>query len=821
MRYRAFFSYSRDDDRVADWLHARLDGYRVPPLLLGQSGAHGAIPAKLHPIFRDRTDMPGGDVLGDRITAALAESESLIVLCSRSAAASRWVAQECDVFIASGRARHIYPVIAPNLPQSADVESDFFPPPLRGRGLLAADLREIKLPTDKVIGDGRRIGVLKLIAGLLGVDLDDLVEREARRARKRFLNAVGLAGTSVIALVAAGGLVVNLTWRPALNANGWLELRQGPKQLSIYNMIGLGPRVELPIDANALDKLNGKLEQVRDEANMGFWPSRRDGIRTWGFEIADLLEPDARRAWLVRIGALSEEDLLSRGLAGLPVPFGPDASLRETERAVLAQSQSVAPVLWQREWRFPPVAPCGIGGPPEYAEYIQLLLDESEDVTLRRLRGLTAVASLSSEINGDVLIRLLTLYGHVNETWRSAYTSWIGDPTEPLNAARVALRFKERPTLAEARALADITRTLRRRSASLGVPPLTEPQRHWLRDSLNRCGGWTSPVLASIAEADDIVRLRAWTRTRIQADQGRIALQQLAADAKLQPQDIRFVLDTYGFGRDPQGTYVALVSAGEWLRAIAALQGLPPNLADELLAFAKREIDIKQLDRADRALVILALAMRKLGESRNHDFTVLLERRFAASSSPIRPASEFELAGLAELNGTNVAVLRARWEDVRSHEPPSIAPKNRLGSGTSLEEAMALARLVAGAIASGDQTVARPESGWFESTYADALDAGFDPKNLCALAEAEARARPTFSADAYRAMLMRNRPNAHARLAAVHVHAARIASAAAPDAEIQAVRALYATEIEPDIKHDLADLLLLTSPIGTPCLPRP
>lgn len=103
MRYRAFFSYSRDDDRVADWLHARLDGYRVPPLFIGQSGAHGAIPAKLHPIFRDRTDMLVGDVLDDRITAALAESESLIVLCSRSAASSPWVAQECATFIASGQ----------------------------------------------------------------------------------------------------------------------------------------------------------------------------------------------------------------------------------------------------------------------------------------------------------------------------------------------------------------------------------------------------------------------------------------------------------------------------------------------------------------------------------------------------------------------------------------------------------------------------------------------------------------------------------------------------------------------------------------------
>ncbi len=238
--------------------------------------------------------------MDDRIAAALAESESLVVLCSPSAAASRWVAQECNAFIELGRADRIFPVIAQNLPQSADLESDFFPPPLRGRGLLAADLRQIKVPTGKIIGDGRRFGVLKLIAGLLGIDLDKLIARERVRARKRFWTIIGVVGFSVIALIGAGGLAVSQTWRSALNVNQRIELRQGPKQLNIYNMVGFEPKVELRLKVDELDELNGKLQQVRDEAVIGFWRPLRGGIRAWGFEIGDLLKPDARQIWLVR-----------------------------------------------------------------------------------------------------------------------------------------------------------------------------------------------------------------------------------------------------------------------------------------------------------------------------------------------------------------------------------------------------------------------------------------------------------------------------------------------------------------------------------------
>ncbi|MGD9981897.1 MAG: TIR domain-containing protein [Hyphomonadaceae bacterium] len=201
MRYRAFLSYSRQDDRSANWLHRALDTYRSPKGM--SEGAAGPIPARLHPIFRDRTDMSGGGDLTEKIHQALADSEALIVLCSPAAAASPWVNREVEQFCALGKEHRVFPVIAAGLDDVADVEQSFFPPALRGRGLLAADLREVKLPTGKVVGDGKENGKLKLIAGLLGVGLNDLIQRERRR--QRLLNlafGTAAAGFGLVALFA-------------------------------------------------------------------------------------------------------------------------------------------------------------------------------------------------------------------------------------------------------------------------------------------------------------------------------------------------------------------------------------------------------------------------------------------------------------------------------------------------------------------------------------------------------------------------------------------------------------------------------------------
>ena len=91
--YRSFFSYTRGDDQIADWLHRQLDSYRTPKALVGIDGVYGSVPRKLHPIFRDCADLETGGHLEQRIrqAQALEECDTLVVLCSPISAKSEWV----------------------------------------------------------------------------------------------------------------------------------------------------------------------------------------------------------------------------------------------------------------------------------------------------------------------------------------------------------------------------------------------------------------------------------------------------------------------------------------------------------------------------------------------------------------------------------------------------------------------------------------------------------------------------------------------------------------------------------------------------------
>ncbi|WP_225421349.1 toll/interleukin-1 receptor domain-containing protein [Sphingomonas parva] len=194
-RFKAFLSYSHKDARHARWLHRRLEAYRLPRRLVGSEGERGLVPARIAPIFRDREELPAAGDLSEKVRAALAASEALVILCSPHSAGSPWVAKEIATFRSLQPDRPILAAIVDGEP------AECFPCGLAEGGAepLAADLR--------AEGDGRRLGVLKLVAGLAGVDLDALVQRDAQR-RLRRVTAVtvgallGLLITSVLAIVA-------------------------------------------------------------------------------------------------------------------------------------------------------------------------------------------------------------------------------------------------------------------------------------------------------------------------------------------------------------------------------------------------------------------------------------------------------------------------------------------------------------------------------------------------------------------------------------------------------------------------------------------
>jgi tetratricopeptide (TPR) repeat protein len=207
----AFLSYSHDDATVADWLHGALEEFHVPPRLVGRLTEQGPVPKRLAPIFRDRHELAAASDLGEEIEEAIAGSRFLIVLCSPDAAQSHWINEEIACFKRLHREDRILAAILSGEPFASDIPGregeECFPSSLRvrfdGRGRptgqraepIAADLRDG--------GDGRHLGLLKIAAGMIGVGLDELAQREAHRRHRR-LYAVTAA--SIAGMLFASGL---------------------------------------------------------------------------------------------------------------------------------------------------------------------------------------------------------------------------------------------------------------------------------------------------------------------------------------------------------------------------------------------------------------------------------------------------------------------------------------------------------------------------------------------------------------------------------------------------------------------------------------
>jgi tetratricopeptide (TPR) repeat protein len=197
MKYSAFISYNHRDRTWARWLHRAIETYRTPRNLRGKEGAFGEITDRLKPVFRDRDELAASANLAQAVQDALAEAESLIVICSPHAVSSKWVNEEIRAFRRMGKGGRIFCLIVAGEPLSGDPETECLPPALLEDGHfepLAADVRPGQ--------DGRQGARLKLLASMLGVGYDELRQREnARRIRRLTILA---AAASAAFLVTAG-----------------------------------------------------------------------------------------------------------------------------------------------------------------------------------------------------------------------------------------------------------------------------------------------------------------------------------------------------------------------------------------------------------------------------------------------------------------------------------------------------------------------------------------------------------------------------------------------------------------------------------------
>jgi tetratricopeptide (TPR) repeat protein len=206
VRFKAFISYSHQDRAWAAWLQRALESYRVPKRLVGSAGEFGPVPARLAPVFRDREDLSSAADLSAMVKDTLQRTESLVVICSPAAARSTWVDTEIRFFQSLGRGDRILALIVDGDPQAPDPDLHCFPPALllgpdgKPREPLAADARKL--------GDGKLLARLKLVAGILGIPLDALRQRDMQRRHRVWMFSMGAATSVALAMAVLAVLAV-------------------------------------------------------------------------------------------------------------------------------------------------------------------------------------------------------------------------------------------------------------------------------------------------------------------------------------------------------------------------------------------------------------------------------------------------------------------------------------------------------------------------------------------------------------------------------------------------------------------------------------
>ena len=262
LRYRAFMSYSHADRQIAEWLHRKLEGYRVPRSLVGQPTVFGPTPSRPGRIFRDDAEFSASENLGAAIEEALAESAALIVLCSPEAARSQWVNAEIKRFAELQPSGKVFALAV------AGSGSAIVPP-----ALLQQGRREQALGSEPFIphlGQGRNKALTRLAASLLGLRFDDLYRRERRRRFARSFGAVAAVTTAVLLVTYATIWSTHTARSRAFAAAAAYEINQGQYDRAAFLALSGLPKpgslldVFWPEDAEKELRRTG-LHQIRAE----------------------------------------------------------------------------------------------------------------------------------------------------------------------------------------------------------------------------------------------------------------------------------------------------------------------------------------------------------------------------------------------------------------------------------------------------------------------------------------------------------------------------------------------------------------------------
>ena len=261
IRYRAFMSYSHRDTAWARWLHKALEDYRIDKDLVGRETPAGPVPKTLRPIFRDREDFSGGSTLTAATVAALDASAAVLVLCSTVSASRPAVNEEVRLFRSRHPDRPVIPVIIDGTPP------DNFPPALRyelgADGTITDQPVTVLGPDLRDSGDGKSLGLAKVIAGLLGVGTDE-VFRRAERARKRRNRFWGALAGVFLALALAASASALYAWHQLKTNEAFLNATLKRATEIVDEAVKQAEKYNVPRTATLalLDKAEGMFDDM-------------------------------------------------------------------------------------------------------------------------------------------------------------------------------------------------------------------------------------------------------------------------------------------------------------------------------------------------------------------------------------------------------------------------------------------------------------------------------------------------------------------------------------------------------------------------------
>lgn len=369
--YRAFISYSHRDKAHVRRLHRDLESYRIPPKLIGRTTAVGEVPRRLTPVFRDRDELPASSDLGTQLRAAIQGSMFLIVICSPASAKSHWVNQEIINFKRAHGESHLLALIVGGTPYGSDMpgkeDDECFPQALRyvlGPDGELSDVRTEPIAADlRPEGDGPRLAKLKLIAGLTGLKLDELVQRETQRRMRRL--AMVATGAGSLTVVMAGLAVYanaarieadrqrEIAQKEAAAARAASDFLVGTFELS-------NPATENPRTVTALTILGRSAERARTELadqpaiqtrmlatlgrayiNLGLITEAKTAFETSLPQI-EKAGPDGAEAMVVMASAYAKEGSLDKALATVrraETMLGPEGKDHLNLRALAAVTE--------------------------------------------------------------------------------------------------------------------------------------------------------------------------------------------------------------------------------------------------------------------------------------------------------------------------------------------------------------------------------------------------------------------------------------------------------------------------------------------------